>query len=90
MWSCSMWQYFTATIVAFDARELRYTIEWDDHDPSGRVVDYYNLALDQVPDHDEVAVGSVVLFPQGKYSGEEGVRLGGMRYHQVVTWSLEH
>lgn len=83
MWEVSPWQYFTATIVSFDSNTLQYTIVWDDQDPSGRIVDYYNLALDRVPEHDEIAIGSVVLFPQGKYKGQEGVRLGGQRYHQV-------
>lgn len=82
MWEVSPWQYFTATIVSFDSNSLKYTINWDDQDPSGRIVDYYNLALDRVPDPDEVAIGSIVLFPQGKYKGQEGVRLGGQRYHQ--------
>lgn len=82
MWEVSPWQYFTATIVSFDSNTLQYTIVWDDQDPSGRIVDYYNLALDRVPEHDEIAIGSVVLFPQGKYKGQEGVRLGGQRYHQ--------
>jgi len=45
---------------------LKYTIEWDDHDPTGRVVDYFNLALDKVPDEDQVGVGSKVLFHQAK------------------------
>lgn len=83
MWKCSPWQYFTARIVSFDVIALQYTINWDDQDPSGRIVDYYNLALDRVPDPDEVATGSIVLFPQGTYKGREGVRLGGQRYHQV-------
>ncbi|XP_031566879.1 uncharacterized protein LOC116301857 [Actinia tenebrosa] len=82
MWEVSMWQYFTATIVNFNARTLKFEIIWDDQDPSGRIIDYYNLALDRVPDDDEVAVGSIVLFPQGEYRGEEGVRLGGQRWHQ--------
>lgn len=82
MWNCSPWQYFTARIVSFDVIDLQYTINWDDQDSSGRIVDYYNLALDRVPDPDEVAVGSIVLFPQGTYKGQEGVRLGGQRYHQ--------
>lgn len=82
MWESTPWQYFTATIVSFNSKALKYTINWDDQDPSGRVVDYFNLALDRVPEPDEIAVGSIVLFPQGKYRGQEGVRLGGLRYHQ--------
>lgn len=83
MWESTPWQYFTATIVSFNSKELKYTINWDDQDPTGRVIDYFNLALDRVPEPDEIAVGSIVLFPQGKYRGQEGVRLGGLRYHQV-------
>lgn len=82
MWESTPWQYFTATIVSFNSKELKYTINWDDQDPTGRVIDYFNLALDRVPEPDEIAVGSIVLFPQGKYRGQEGVRLGGLRYHQ--------
>ncbi|XP_048580168.1 uncharacterized protein LOC116604300 [Nematostella vectensis] len=90
MWSVSMWQYFTATIVSFDPNTLKFTIEWDDQDPSGRVIDYYNLALDRVPDDDEIAVGSIVLFPQGAYKGKEGVRLGGQRWHQGRITDVTH
>lgn len=82
MWESTPWQYFTATIVSFNSNALKYTINWDDQDPTGRVVDYFNLALDRVPEPDEIAIGSIVLFPQGKYRGQEGVRLGGLRYHQ--------
>ena len=88
MWEMSKWQYFTATIVSFDPSTLMYTINWDDQDPSGRIVDYYNLALDRVPEPDEIALGSIVLFPQGKYKGQEGVRLGGQRYHQVSNYTF--
>lgn len=83
MWSVSMWQYFTASIIRFDAEKLQFEIEWDDQDPSGRIIDYYNLALDRVPDDVEIGLGSIVLFPQGGYCGQEGVRLGGQRWHQV-------
>jgi len=56
---------FSATIKDFNESTLQYTIEWDDHDPTGRVVDYYNLALDKVPSADQIGVGSKVLFHQG-------------------------
>lgn len=85
MWESTPWQYFTATIVSFNSEKLQYKINWDDQDPTGRIIDYYNLALDRVPEPDEVAIGSIVLFPQGKYRGQEGVRLGGLRYHQVCV-----
>jgi len=87
MWSSSMWQYFTATIESFDRNTLRYTIDWDDNDPTGREVDYFNLALDKVPSEDSVAVGSTVLFHQGRYNATliQGVsRSGGLRWHQGI------
>lgn len=90
MWESTPWQYFTATIVSFNSEKLQYKINWDDQDPTGRIIDYYNLALDRVPEPDEVAIGSIVLFPQGKYRGQEGVRLGGLRYHQGRITSVSN
>ncbi|XP_078489481.1 uncharacterized protein LOC100182474 [Ciona intestinalis] len=85
MWGQCKWQYFTATIISFNPNSLKYTIEWDDQDPTGRVIDYFNLALDKVPSNDQVGVGSKVLFHQGTYKQSEvhGVtRSGGLRWHQ--------
>ncbi|XP_076821216.1 uncharacterized protein LOC143468110 [Clavelina lepadiformis] len=85
MWSGSKWQYFTATIESFNKDKLKYTIEWDDHDPTGRQVDYFNLALDKVPTVDQIGVGSKVLFHQGQYKQQEvhGItRSGGLRWHE--------
>ena len=31
-----------------------------------------------------MAVGSLVIFPQGEYVGTEGRNTGGMRYHQGI------
>ena len=58
---------FTAKVVDFDKESLKYTIDWDDRDPTGRTVDYYNLALDRIPDADSIGVNSEVLFHQGKF-----------------------
>lgn len=55
---------FSATIQSFDKDTLKYTIEWDDKDPTGRIVDYFNLAVDKIPDEDQIGVGSKVLFHQ--------------------------
>ena len=63
----SKWQYFTATIVSFDKISLEYEINWDDNDPTGRIVHYSNIAIDQVPDEKMIAIGSDVLFSQGQY-----------------------
>ena len=82
MWSGSVWQYFHATIRRFLKDELKYEIDWDDQDTSGRIVDYFNLAVDRVPLQSEVGIGSIVLFQQGRYRGQEGVRTGGVRWHQ--------
>ena len=82
MWVKTKWQYFDATIRRFIPETLQYEIEWDDQDPSGRIVDYYNLALNKVPDEKDIGIGSIVLFRQGAYRGQEGVRLGGKRWHQ--------
>ena len=82
MWSRSLWQYFHATIKQCIKDELKFEIEWDDGDSSGRIVDYYNLAIDRLPSESEVGVGSIVLFHQGRYKGREGVRTGGVRWHQ--------
>ena len=57
-------QICSATIKSFDQTTLKYTIEWDDHDPTGRIVDYFNLAVDRIPDIDQIGVGSKVLFHQ--------------------------
>jgi len=87
MWSSSKWQYFTATIVNFDRNTLKYTIEWDDKDPTGLIVDYFNLALDKIPAADSIAVGSTVLFHQAQYASAQvhGItRSSGLRWHQGV------
>ena len=34
------WAYFMATVVSFDETTLKYTVDWDDGDPSGRVQSY--------------------------------------------------
>ena len=81
-WSGSIWQYFHATIRQFMKDELKYEIDWDDGDSLGRMVDYFDLAVDRVPLESEVGVGSIVLFHQGRYRGQDGVRTGGVRWHQ--------
>jgi len=87
MWSSTKWQYFTAKVVDFNKHSLKYTIDWDDGDPTGRTVDYFNLALDIIPDADEIGVNSEVLFHQGKYKSTQVagvVRSAGLRWHQGI------
>ena len=82
MWVHTKWQYFHATIRRFIPDELQYEIDWDDQDTTGRVVDYFNLALDKSPSPKDISIGSIVLFPQGSYKGSQGGATGGIRWHQ--------
>lgn len=82
MWVHTKWQYFHATIRKFMADELKYEIDWDDQDTTGRFVDYFNLALDKSPDPKEISIGSIVLFQQGSYAGSQGGGTAGVRWHQ--------
>ena len=81
MWGMSQWQYFTATVVDYDPVEMlefhcwlqtnnilfrEYTIDWDDNDPTGRTVNFQNIALDVQPDQQSINIGTIVLFKQGK------------------------
>ena len=91
MWGRSKWQYFTATIVSFDRESLMYTIDWDDNDPTGREIHYTDIALDHVPKHELIGIGSNVLFSQGQYKGAEvsgTQRSAGLRWHQGIITQL--
>ena len=83
MWSSTPWQYFHATVRRFIPSEVQFEIDWDDPDPTGRIVDYFHLAIDKSPNANEVSIGSIVLFPQGAYvGGPLGGIYGGVRWHQ--------
>lgn len=71
MWGQSKWQYFTATVVEYNVDEKQYTIDWDDNDPTGRVIDFANIALDEAPDESLIGIGTLVLFEQGKYRAQK-------------------
>ena len=45
-------------------------------------MDYYNVAVDKVPDENEVGVGSIILFSQGAYTAGATQLTGGVRWHQ--------
>eukprot|EP00052_Salpingoeca_macrocollata_P003802 m.37781 g.37781 ORF g.37781 m.37781 type:complete len:698 (-) comp13669_c0_seq1:33-2126(-) len=74
--------YYMATVVGFDKKTMSYQVNWDDGDPSGRVMPYDRVALDLTPREEDIGVGSLVVFPQGKYGGTQGNNTGGVRYHQ--------
>ena len=65
------------TCVRTCVRVCRYGFSF-----SGRVVDYYNIAVDKVPDDNEIGIGSIILFPQGKYVAGKSCETGGQRWHQ--------
>ncbi|RMX53486.1 hypothetical protein pdam_00017081, partial [Pocillopora damicornis] len=79
------WAYYAATIVSFDRETLKYTVDWDDGDPTGKVQSYKDLAIDKIPSEDQVGVDSIVFFPQGGYGATEGNNTGGVRYHEGVV-----
>ena len=69
-------------MFSFIANKAEYEIDWDDGDSTGRCVGVEHIALDRVPDDSELAVGTVVLFPQGMYHAGATQRTGGKRWHQ--------
>ena len=81
-------QYFTATVSKFSPEKMLFTIDWDDGDTEGRLVKHENLAKNVAVAADRLAVGTKVLFPQGRYTAAElddGTnRLAGMRWHEGV------
>ena len=81
MWVHTKWQYFHATICRFIPDELQYEVDWDDQDTTGRTVDYFNLALDRSPNPKDISIGSIVLFPQGYYTGGRG-ETKEIRWHE--------
>ena len=76
--------YYMATIVSFDSQRLEYTVDWDDGDLTGRIQAFDQVALDIVPDPDDVGEGSIIFFPQGSYGSTIGNNTGGLRYHEGV------
>ena len=48
------WQFFPAKVAAFDPSALKYTVDWDDPDPSCRVQPYTLVAVNRPPNENEV------------------------------------
>ena len=60
--------FSAARVVGVNARQLTYTVDWDNEDlEQVSVLPYDRVALDQPPERDDVGIGAEVLFPQGKY-----------------------
>ena len=68
LWGESKWQYFTATVVSYDESKRKYLINWDDKDPTGREIDYKNIALDMSPEENLLKPWSSVIGPCTLYS----------------------
>jgi hypothetical protein len=64
------------------------SVQWQDGDASGRLVSYNLVAMNLPPEADEIAIGTKVVFPQGRYRFGRSL---GMRYHLgVVNSIMEH
>ena len=65
--------YFESKIASeLDRDSLTFTVNWNDGDQTGKEVHYDELALDVIPATVDVGVGTVVIFPQGRYRATEG------------------
>jgi len=84
--------YYTARVVEFDAAAREFVVAWDDGDASGTRQPYDKVCLNDEPGADDVAVSTIVMFPQGKYqfSDQSGaVRQGLDRYHEGKVVRVE-
>ena len=64
----SKWGFFPGTIGAFDRTKHTFDIDYDDGDKG--TTQYDLVALDRVPDLDELGVGTQVVFMQGRYKDD--------------------
>ncbi|XP_065668500.1 uncharacterized protein LOC136088541 isoform X3 [Hydra vulgaris] len=88
LWGQSKWQYFTGKIKRFLKDSLKYEIDWDDGDSTGRFVDYFNIAKDRIPTKEELGTGSIILFAQGTYVVSSDPIMGGKRWHEGIITSV--
>ncbi|XP_041475326.1 uncharacterized protein LOC121423874 [Lytechinus variegatus] len=61
------WQFYPAVVANFDKSSMKYTVDWDDPDPSCRTQPYDLVAMNTTPTEDLIGIGSRVLFKQGRY-----------------------
>jgi hypothetical protein len=61
------WQFFPAKVASFDKSSMKYTVDWDDPDPSCRVQPYHLVAVNITATDDLIGIGSSILFKQGVY-----------------------
>ena len=62
------WQFFPAKVASFDKGSLKYTVDWEDPDPSCRVQPYNLVAINVMATDDMIGIGSSILFKQGVYA----------------------
>eukprot|EP00730_Choanoeca_flexa_P001433 TRINITY_DN10632_c0_g1_i9.p1 TRINITY_DN10632_c0_g1~~TRINITY_DN10632_c0_g1_i9.p1 ORF type:complete len:719 (+),score=189.70 TRINITY_DN10632_c0_g1_i9:57-2213(+) len=79
------WTFYKASIASFDPNKLTYMIDFEDGDQTHREQSVEYVALDQIPDEDDVGIGSPVLFPQGTYYQYEHWHLGVVTDVRVVN-----
>eukprot|EP00111_Clytia_hemisphaerica_P022375 TCONS_00065757-protein len=88
MWGLNKWQYFPATIAREIEDGLKYEIDWDDGDTTGRIVNVCNIYRDIKPNSSNIEIGSKVLFSQGSYRAGDTQTSGGKRWHEGVVTSI--
>ena len=66
------WQFFPAKVVNFVKSLLKYTVDWDDPDPSCHVQRYDLVAVNRTPSENEIGLGTSVVFKQGTYAHNGG------------------
>ena len=82
-------QYFPAAIDYYDTAAQNFHISWDDNDTAGRIVAVGDVALNRIPDLDQIGLGSHVLFQQGQY-GSKDSRSGGYRWHMGEITNIKN
>ena len=85
------WAFYFATVVNYDTETMRYTVNWDDNDSTGRSTDYQYVVVDKTPLNKDLAIGTEVLFEQGNYrlNLEDGNVTTGFRWHLGVIDKVE-
>eukprot|EP00040_Diaphanoeca_grandis_P012497 m.63352 g.63352 ORF g.63352 m.63352 type:complete len:777 (-) comp23271_c0_seq1:260-2590(-) len=82
--------FYEAVIASsLDRNTLTYTVDWNDGDPTGKTVHYSDIALDKPVGVGDIGVGSLVVFPQGKYVGTVGKNAGGDFYFKGIVTGMQ-
>ncbi|KAK3271094.1 hypothetical protein CYMTET_20536, partial [Cymbomonas tetramitiformis] len=79
------WQFFKAHINRFDSKTRTFTVDFDDGDKTNREQPFDLVYPDRIPEADVVAVGSLVLFPQGEYISNVQNESGRFWHQGIVT-----